>query len=245
MATPQARYAPYSYWSSLNPTLAKGVQVFASDTGRLYVGDGVTQFTSLSPVGGGTGTYVPAGGSTGQVLVKNSNTDGDVGWSTDTEDYLPLSGGTLTGILYLVPAAGNAEMVLASAAATSRIVRFRTGSSMRWGFLTNNTAESGSNAGSNFQINRYDDSGNYLGATLQLIRSTGEVRVEGDPTNALGVVTKQYADARAVPTGGTTDQVLAKASNTDRDLKWVTPTGGSGVAVDDANTILASQTFGG
>lgn len=43
---------------------------------------------------------LPAGGTEGQYLVKNSSTDGDASWKTLTLpslDYLPLSGGTLTG----------------------------------------------------------------------------------------------------------------------------------------------------
>ena len=39
-----------------------------------------------------------------------------------------------------------------------------------------------------------------------------------------------------VPSGGTTDQVLAKNSNTDYDLKWTTPTG-SGTDVPTADTV--------
>ena len=34
-----------------------------------------------------------------------------------------------------------------------------------------------------------------------------------------------------LPSGGTTDQVLAKASNSDHDYKWVTPSGGGGEGV--------------
>lgn len=43
---------------------------------------------------------LPVGGTEGQYLVKNSSTDGDASWKTLTLpslDYLPLSGGTLTG----------------------------------------------------------------------------------------------------------------------------------------------------
>lgn len=40
---------------------------------------------------------IPAGGTTGQHLAKNSNTDGDVLWSTP--NYLPLTGGTVGGNL--------------------------------------------------------------------------------------------------------------------------------------------------
>lgn len=41
--------------------------------------------------------YLPTGGSAGQILIKNSNTDGDATWKNP--NYLPLSGGTLTGPL--------------------------------------------------------------------------------------------------------------------------------------------------
>lgn len=43
---------------------------------------------------------LPVGGTEGQYLVKNSSTDGDASWKTlelPSLDYLPLSGGTLTG----------------------------------------------------------------------------------------------------------------------------------------------------
>ena len=41
-------------------------------------------------------------------------------------------------------------------------------------------------------------------------------------TSLLGSGDVAIAD---VPSGGTTDQVLAKNSNTDYDMKWTTPTG--------------------
>lgn len=43
--------------------------------------------------------YLPTGGSVGQILIKNSDVDGDVSWKTLNNNYLPLSGGTLTGPL--------------------------------------------------------------------------------------------------------------------------------------------------
>lgn len=42
---------------------------------------------------------LPSGGTSGQVLIKNSSTDGDAKWTTLSNSYLPLSGGTLTGPL--------------------------------------------------------------------------------------------------------------------------------------------------
>lgn len=43
--------------------------------------------------------YLPPGGSSGQVLIKYSSTDGDAYWGNLSSDYLSLNGGTLTGNL--------------------------------------------------------------------------------------------------------------------------------------------------
>lgn len=57
--------------------------------------------------------------------------------------------------------------------------------------------------------------------------ATGPQGPQGDPgaTGATGPA------GPGVPTGGTTNQVLAKASATDYDTAWVTPAGGSGSVV--------------
>jgi hypothetical protein len=43
----------------------------------------------------------------------------------------------------------------------------------RWAIITDASNETGANAGSNFQINRYDDNGNALSAPLNINRATG------------------------------------------------------------------------
>ena len=43
--------------------------------------------------------YLPTGGFAGQTLIKNSELDGDVSWVTLKDNYLSLSGGTLSGPL--------------------------------------------------------------------------------------------------------------------------------------------------
>ncbi len=49
-------------------------------------------------------------------------------------------------------------------------------------------------------------------------------------------ITAAEVEGGVVPTGGTTDQVLAKNSNADFDLKWATGGGGGGGAFLSANT---------
>lgn len=62
-------------------------------------------------------------------------------------------------------------------AGTARQLRLRTGTSDRWIVSANGTAESGTNAGSDFAVASYDDSGALLATPLFIIRSTGGVRV--------------------------------------------------------------------
>ena len=77
-------------------------------------------------------------------------------------------------------ALNNAEVI--GAAATTRYTGFYTGAnssslSLRWNGGANNTAESGSNAGSDYNICSYSDSGSFLTCPLTITRSTGNVTI--------------------------------------------------------------------
>lgn len=56
-------------------------------------------------------------------------------------------------------------------------------------------SEGGSNAGSNFTITNYSDTGAYLGAPLSINRATGQVTVQAAPATPQSVATKAYVDA--------------------------------------------------
>lgn len=73
-----------------------------------------------------------------------------------------------------------------------RSIRYLTNGMLRWGLDVDNVPENGSNSGSFFGINRYDDNGNYLGTSFVIIRATGNMRlgqegnrvvIAGDPLN--------------------------------------------------------------
>lgn len=71
-------------------------------------------------------------------------------------------------------------------AGTTRGINFESGatdaaSKFRWLLYTDATAEGGSNAGSDFAINAYDDSGNYLSTPFSIIRSTGIANFQTTP----------------------------------------------------------------
>lgn len=99
-------------------------------------------------------------------------------------NYLPLSGGTLTGALSgttgnfsgAVTATGFAA---SGAAGTNRGISMLTNGSGRWYMYTETSAETGSNVGSNLVIQRYSDTGVALGQALNINRSTGNTTFGG------------------------------------------------------------------
>lgn len=115
------------------------------------------------------------------------------------------SGGTLTG-----------DITISKAAGTNRILYFATGGSNRWAFMAGSAAEAGSNAGSDFVISRYDDTGTYVDSPLSLVRSTGRayftksVDVTGNIT-ATGEVTG-YSDERLKTDIETIESALDKVN---------------------------------
>jgi hypothetical protein len=62
------------------------------------------------------------------------------------------------------------------------------GVNRRWKIRTTSEAESGSNAGSNFHIARYDDTGTLVDAPIQVARSNGQVTIGGTGGTSSGAV---------------------------------------------------------
>jgi hypothetical protein len=122
---------------------------------------------------------------------------------------LPITGGTLTGNL-TIGAASALFFLNKPASGTGVAVVGQTGGLNRWQIVFGTgTAESGSNVGSDFLIRRYDDTGNTLDVPLTITRSSGDITINHDPTQALGVATKQYADTKVAQTGDTMTGPLA------------------------------------
>ena len=80
-----------------------------------------------------------------------------------------------TGAINLGSGSGAATLRLNGGAGNTRGFSYRTNGSTRWFVICNSTAESGSNAGSNYAIQRYDDAGSAIDLPLLITRSTGLV----------------------------------------------------------------------
>jgi hypothetical protein len=81
------------------------------------------------------------------------------------------------GILHIKKTAANTRLAIDGDAGFNRLISYRTNAVQRFGLYTNNTAESGSNVGSDFAIRAYSDAGTLLNTPVFIKRSTGNVGI--------------------------------------------------------------------
>lgn len=172
-------------------TTADGVHIFTGGTG--------------SSTGGAIWVYGPSHANANDIIVTSNSTNvlqydaSDTQWEVKTallaEGAVTVQGAfTSVGIddnatkevlqiadtvLTVGDGTNDQFIYVDGAAAKSRLIRFRTGTSTRWQIGAQNTAESGANAGSNFGIYAYDDSGTFLGTYLDITRSDGNFKPYG------------------------------------------------------------------
>lgn len=110
--------------------------------------------------------------------------------------------GTLNplGLLHLYKSGVTTRMVVDGDAGQSKIITYRTGGLQRFGMYVNNTSESGSNAGSDFQIRAYNDAGSLLSTPLFIKRSTGNVGI-GTTTPSSALEIKQSTSNNSIRLG--------------------------------------------
>jgi len=159
---------------------------------------------------GATGPGVAAGGTTGQALVKSSNTSYDTTWTTiQTGDrYLTTSTTSLTlsnGSKTLTVGTG-----LAYTTQQDLVIAYDASNHMH-GIVTSYNSGTGA-----------------LVADIQQHTGAG--------TYALWTVNVGGTTTAVLPIGGTTGQVLQKSSNTNYDVSWTTPYAGAD-ALKTANNL--------
>lgn len=100
----------------------------------------------------------------------------------------------------------------------------------RWAIVKGSGAETGGNAGSNFRIDRFDDSGNVLSVPFYIIRATGYVGVGGLSNPVTSLVTKgASADFNSYGIMGVTTGVGAAGDEyigfgiIDGQYAWIQP----------------------
>lgn len=98
------------------------------------------------------------------------------------------------------------------------------GTAKRWQIRQNGTAEAGSNAGSNFEVGRYNDAGTALDVPLAITRSNGRVTIGDASGSAGGVDVRRNSTGTALgvfttATGGTAVQHTANDAATSRTVQ--------------------------
>lgn len=113
------------------------------------------------------------------------------------EEKLDVTGGTVTGALVV----DGDVLRVDGDAGTFRQIQWSTGGLVRWSAHTNNTAEGGANAGSDWRLVRYDDTGEALDAPIGVGRSTGAVTV-GTKNGLTGIPFAGRRTSAGPPTTG-------------------------------------------
>lgn len=174
-----------------NVLLSSPITVIRS-TGNINLGN---KLFTLGPTAGAAGLNLPHG------VAPTTPANGDL-WTTTAGVFaqvngasigpfgagggggLPLTGGTLTGAL-TISMASPALTFTKPAAGTAATISSGTGANNRWMItLGDNTAETGGNIGSNFQIARYNDAGVVIDNPIVIQRGSGGVTFGSGPTIA-------------------------------------------------------------
>ena len=109
--------------------------------------------------------FFPGLSTTADFAVTNGST---VKWAVNSDGSQTGPNITLNGL---------DPITITNTAGTYRSIWYKTSGSNRWLVGVNNTAEGGSNAGTDFSFLRYDDTGVLIDAPMQIIRSSGQVRM--------------------------------------------------------------------
>jgi hypothetical protein len=116
-------------------------------------------------------------------------------WTTSaaTADFLPLSGGTLTGSLTIGDGSNAALNLIKTGPNGAPWISGFNGTSARWQLIFGTgEAETGGNAGSNFVLSRYGDNGVYIDEGFRIDRATGSATFSHDFT-IIGALTVGYS----------------------------------------------------
>ena len=122
------------------------------------------------------------------------------------EFYVTTNGTTTLSQLFVIEPALVYSTTAIQAFNSSRVsgnagnvrdFRLTTATVDRWRFIANATAESGSNAGSNFEIRRYSDAGADLGIALSIDRATGVTTLNANKVNLSTAITGITASGSA------------------------------------------------
>jgi hypothetical protein len=175
-------------------------------TNNLQLPVGTILDTTLRQVQDGTGTGSPLYLSTTGLRV--GTTAGSAMYWDNVNNSLGIGTNIPVGVLHLKTAAQNTRLAIDGDAGFNRLISYRTAGLQRFGLYVNNTAESGSNAGSDFAIRAYSDAGTLLNTPIFIKRSTGNVGIN----TVTGTAKLQVVGSGS--TGATTSLLVQNSAGT-------------------------------
>ena len=138
----------------------------ANPNGTLGIANGGTGATSASAARTALGLGTAATQNTGTSGSNVPLLDGTNTWA---------GGQTIQNNLSVTRTGATTSVLVSSDAGQGSAITLRSGSLKRWEIGKGATAESGSDAGSDFYINRYTDAGGFISSALTISRATGTV----------------------------------------------------------------------
>jgi hypothetical protein len=126
----------------------------------------------------------------------------------------------------------DSSWIFNSVGVHDKIFSFRVNDLHRWAFSVNQDAETGSNAGTNFEIRRYNDAGTFIDSPISITRSNGTVAFGGNiqltaSMNLGDGVTLSNGELQTldgISTSGTIQQQLNSKVNSNSAITGATKT---------------------
>lgn len=131
----------------------------------------------------------------------------DVWVEVGPTDVLFTTGDVMDGRLIIRETGVTTPLRLDDVAGTGNFVQYTVGNLNRWTAGRDGIAETGSNAGSNYRILRYDDSGSLLGKAVIIDRATGDATFEADAQVEASLI---LPSGGSVPSTGTDSGVTGQ-----------------------------------
>jgi hypothetical protein len=216
---------------------SNGTPVWATWAAGGTTGNWVLQrYVSGSPqdnpisVSNTTGLVTFADGITGAIGATTASTGAFTTLSASSS--ATVNTGAATSILYLNANAGQEKATLAQSAASNR-----------WAWGSDNSSESGSNAGSNWFAARFNDSGVFIDNPIYVTRSSGIVTfADGITANGTNSIAGYAPLASAALTGTPTAPTASTGTSTTQiaTTQFVNNEIGGGVAAASFTTLTAS-----
>ncbi|MBI1760200.1 MAG: tail fiber domain-containing protein [Acidobacteria bacterium] len=169
---------PYAV-QSLNTMTAQNALQLGGVAANQYILTGDARLSDARPPTAGSANYIQNTTSPQAASNFNISGNGTLGGNLRANGGVTITGANGDGAVVTARRSGADAYVIidATAASQNSVLAYRKNNFNRWLLFADNSAESGSNAGSNFRLDAYNDAGNGIGTHLFIQRASGYVGI--------------------------------------------------------------------